>query len=83
VKRELEGQAAEMGNLISSQILQPAYILKSAVDNKCRYSHFLELPEWLNYPGLEVWRFLNLAIFVTSGHPFPAQQNQRGARNST
>jgi len=28
---------------------------------------FIELPEWLNYPGLEVWRFLNLAIFVTLG----------------
>lgn len=24
----------------------------------------VEMPEWLNYPGLEVWRFLNLAIFV-------------------
>src|SRR6185369_1241198 len=28
---------------------------------------FIDLPEWLNYPGLEVWRFLNLAIFVTLG----------------
>jgi len=28
---------------------------------------FVDLPEWLNYPGLEVWRFLNLAIFVTLG----------------
>ena len=24
----------------------------------------LELPEWFNYPGLEAWKFLNLAIFV-------------------
>ena len=23
--------------------------------------------EWLNYPGLEVWKFLNLAIFATVG----------------
>ena len=23
--------------------------------------------DWLNYPGLEVWKFLNLAIFVTVG----------------
>jgi F-type H+-transporting ATPase subunit b len=28
---------------------------------------FLYLPEWVNYPGLEVWRFLNLAIFVGLG----------------
>jgi F0F1-type ATP synthase membrane subunit b/b' len=28
------------------------------------------MPEWLNYPGLEVWRFLNLAIFVTLGVMF-------------
>jgi F-type H+-transporting ATPase subunit b len=31
----------------------------------------LALPEWLetylNYPGLEAWKFLNLAIFVTVG----------------
>ncbi len=25
---------------------------------------FVELPEWFNYPGLEAWKFLNLAIFV-------------------
>jgi len=24
----------------------------------------IELPSWFNYPGLEVWKFLNLAIFV-------------------
>jgi len=24
----------------------------------------LELPEWFNYPGLEAWKFLDLAIFV-------------------
>lgn len=24
----------------------------------------VELPEWFNYPGLEVWKFLNLAIFL-------------------
>jgi F-type H+-transporting ATPase subunit b len=24
----------------------------------------VELPEWFNYPGLEAWKFLNLAIFV-------------------
>jgi F0F1-type ATP synthase membrane subunit b/b' len=23
-----------------------------------------ELPTWFNYPGLELWKFLNLAIFV-------------------
>jgi F-type H+-transporting ATPase subunit b len=23
-----------------------------------------ELPSWFNYPGLEAWKFLNLAIFV-------------------
>jgi len=28
---------------------------------------FLELPEWVNYPGLEFWRFLNLAIFLGLG----------------
>lgn len=31
----------------------------------------LALPEWvetyLNYPGLEAWKFINLAIFVTAG----------------
>jgi F-type H+-transporting ATPase subunit b len=28
------------------------------------------LPEWMqyaNYPGLELWKFLNLAIFITAG----------------
>ena len=25
------------------------------------------VPEWVNYPGLEVWRFVNLAIFVGLG----------------
>jgi F0F1-type ATP synthase membrane subunit b/b' len=25
------------------------------------------LPEWVNYPGLELWRFVNLAIFVGLG----------------
>ncbi len=25
---------------------------------------FVEFPEWFNYPGLEAWKFLNLAIFV-------------------
>lgn len=24
----------------------------------------VELPEWFNYPGLEVWKFINLAIFI-------------------
>ena len=24
----------------------------------------LELPEWFNYPGLEAWKFLDLAIFT-------------------
>ena len=24
----------------------------------------VELPWWFNYPGLELWKFLNLAIFV-------------------
>lgn len=24
----------------------------------------VELPEWFNYPGLEAWKFLNLAIFI-------------------
>jgi F-type H+-transporting ATPase subunit b len=31
----------------------------------------LALPEWLetylNYPGLEAWKFINLAIFITAG----------------
>ena len=22
--------------------------------------------EWFNYPGLEIWKFLNLAIFTTA-----------------
>lgn len=26
----------------------------------------VELPEWFNYPGLEVWKFLNLAIFTAA-----------------
>ena len=26
----------------------------------------VELPEWFNYPGLELWKFLNLAIFVAA-----------------
>jgi F0F1-type ATP synthase membrane subunit b/b' len=26
-----------------------------------------EWKEWVNYPGLEVWRFLNLAIFLGAG----------------
>jgi F0F1-type ATP synthase membrane subunit b/b' len=24
----------------------------------------VELPEWFNYPGLEAWKFINLAVFV-------------------
>ncbi|HJT67486.1 MAG TPA: ATP synthase F0 subunit B [Pyrinomonadaceae bacterium] len=28
---------------------------------------FFEWQEWLNYPGLELWKFLNLAIFVAVG----------------
>lgn len=24
----------------------------------------VDLPEWLNYPGLEAWKFFNLAVFV-------------------
>jgi F0F1-type ATP synthase membrane subunit b/b' len=24
----------------------------------------VDLPEWFNYPGLEAWKFLNLAIFL-------------------
>ncbi len=27
----------------------------------------VELPEWFNYPGLELWKFLNLAIFLAVG----------------
>ncbi|HEX2270925.1 MAG TPA: ATP synthase F0 subunit B [Pyrinomonadaceae bacterium] len=26
----------------------------------------VELPEWFNYPGLELWKFLNLAIFTAA-----------------
>lgn len=25
------------------------------------------VPEWLNYPGLELWKFLNLGIFIVVG----------------
>ncbi|MGH9879997.1 MAG: hypothetical protein ACRD6N_01075 [Pyrinomonadaceae bacterium] len=25
------------------------------------------LPAWLNYPGLELWKFVNLAIFIGAG----------------
>src|SRR5256885_5745056 len=25
------------------------------------------LPDWLNYPGLELWKFLNLAVFIGVG----------------
>lgn len=25
-----------------------------------------ELPSWFNYPGLEAWKFLNLAIFIAA-----------------
>jgi F-type H+-transporting ATPase subunit b len=25
------------------------------------------LPEWVNYPGLELWKFADLAIFITAG----------------
>src|ERR1044071_8077845 len=25
---------------------------------------FIEWQDWFNYPGLEIWKFLNLAIFV-------------------
>jgi F0F1-type ATP synthase membrane subunit b/b' len=28
---------------------------------------FLYLPEWVNYPGFELWRFVNLAIFIVLG----------------
>jgi len=27
----------------------------------------ISLPEWVNYPGLELWKFADLAIFVTAG----------------
>jgi len=27
----------------------------------------ISLPEWVNYPGLELWKFADLAIFVTVG----------------
>ena len=27
----------------------------------------LEIPLWLNYPGLELWKFINLAVFITVG----------------
>src|SRR5215510_8169119 len=27
---------------------------------------FLEWQDWFNYPGLEIWKFLNLAIFTTA-----------------
>jgi F-type H+-transporting ATPase subunit b len=27
----------------------------------------VEFPEWFNYPGLEAWKFLNLAIFAAVG----------------
>ena len=26
---------------------------------------FLDWQDWFNYPGLEIWKFLNLAIFLT------------------
>lgn len=26
----------------------------------------VEIPSWFNYPGLEVWKFLNLAIFTAA-----------------
>jgi F0F1-type ATP synthase membrane subunit b/b' len=26
-----------------------------------------EWMEWFNYPGLEIWKFLNLAIFTSAG----------------
>ena len=28
---------------------------------------FLEWKDWFNYPGLELWKFLNLAIFLAAG----------------
>src|SRR5689334_20597535 len=28
---------------------------------------FLDWQDWFNYPGLEIWKFLNLAIFVAVG----------------
>src|SRR5215467_7192257 len=27
---------------------------------------FLEWKDWFNYPGLEIWKFLNLAIFTAA-----------------
>jgi F-type H+-transporting ATPase subunit b len=27
----------------------------------------ISLPEWVNYPGLELWKFADLAIFITVG----------------
>jgi len=27
----------------------------------------ISLPEWVNYPGLELWKFADLAIFITAG----------------
>jgi len=28
---------------------------------------FLDWKDWFNYPGLEIWKFLNLAIFAAAG----------------
>jgi F-type H+-transporting ATPase subunit b len=28
---------------------------------------FLDWTDWFNYPGLEIWKFLNLAIFLGAG----------------
>jgi len=28
---------------------------------------FLDWKDWFNYPGLEIWKFLNLAIFLAAG----------------
>ena len=28
---------------------------------------FFDWKDWLNYPGLELWKFINLAIFVAAG----------------
>ena len=28
---------------------------------------FIEWQDWFNYPGLEIWKFLNLAIFLAVG----------------
>lgn len=27
----------------------------------------IDLPEWVNYPGLELWKFADLAIFLAAG----------------